>query len=141
MRQRGEPSFSSILSKMIAKLLKSYCFVVFVDISQQTRTMIPNNSTTRSSLPVATGIYRFFVCQAAYGQTQREHISWCSHCSVSWCRHCLVDSGGLFAADKGDAQRLLPELRDCYRSAFVCSYIYIKRTVSPHNNHNSNSRS
>ena len=52
MRQRGEPSFSSILSKMIAKLLKSYCFVVFVDISRQTRTMIPNNSTTRLCLPM-----------------------------------------------------------------------------------------
>ena len=28
MRQRGEPSFSSILTKMIAKLLKNLCFVV-----------------------------------------------------------------------------------------------------------------
>ena len=35
--EKEEPSFSSILSKMIAKLLKSYCFVEFVDISRQTK--------------------------------------------------------------------------------------------------------
>ena len=77
MRQRGEPSFSSILTKLIAKLRKHFCFVVFVDISLQTKpestlkkklknfcfvvvcwhftankNMIPNNSSTRSSLPM-----------------------------------------------------------------------------------------
>ena len=52
MRQRGEPSFSSILSKMIAKLLKHFCFVVVCWHFTANKDMIPNNSTTRLSLPM-----------------------------------------------------------------------------------------
>ena len=114
IRQRVEPSLSSILSKMIAKLLKNYCIVVFVDISRQTRTMIPNNSTTRLFLPMKLCIPFKYYMTKGWAKFQPHTLQ--NDCKIAekllYCGVCWH-----FTADKDhDPQQLNNQIVSAYET-------------------------
>ena len=88
IRQRGEPSFSSILNKMISKLLKHFCFVVFVDISRQTRTWSPTTQQPDVSANETLRAYRTIwdkVVSRVSAPHPPNRLQNCWNTSVLWC--------------------------------------------------------